>query len=315
MFKLFIFLFLLSSMLYSKDISPIFKLRSVGFVSDFVVYADKLYAANDMGTVDIFDLKSKKIINQIILPPVTTAMNKLIAANILSVDYLNSKVLIVSVGRDSFRNVWIYENNELKNIVDERKKLSIKEARFLNDEQIIFGTLGSEIILHDTHEQYNIYKSHISQSTLGDMQLSFDKTEIVFADESGAVKLLDAKSSKVKKNYTPQNLDNIYHVAHNNGVIITAGQDRRVAVYQEGQKGYYIKSNFLVYCVGLSPSAEIGVFTSGEENYLQLFNPKTKEQGDRLVGHNKSVNQIRFINEKELFSSEGRRDIFYWRLD
>jgi len=315
MFKLLIFLFLLSSIVDAKDILPTFKLRSVGFVSDFVVDADRLYAANDIGTVDIFDIKSKKIINQIILPPVTTAMNKLIAANILSVDYLNGKVLIVSVGRDSFRNVWIYENNELKNIIDESKKLSVKKARFLNDEQIIFGTLGSEVILHDTREKYNVYKSHISQSTLGDMQLSFDKTEIVFADESGAIKLLDAKTSKVKQDYPPQNLDNIYHVAHNNGVIITAGQDRRVAVYQEGQEDYYIKSDFLVYCVGLSPSAKTAVYTSGEENYLQLFNPKTKEHGNRLIGHNKSVNQIKFINEKELFTSEGRRDIFYWKLD
>jgi len=71
----------------------------------------------------------------------------------------------------------------------------------------------------------------------------------------------------------------------------------------------------LVYCVGLSPSAKTGVYTSGEEHHLQLFNPTTKSHGNRLVGHDKPVNQIRFINEKELFSSEGRRDIFYWKLD
>lgn len=200
MFKLFITFILLLCTLDARDITPHYKLRSVGYVSDFVVDANHLYAANDMGTVDIFSLKSKKIINQIVLPPVTTAMNKLIAPNIMSVDYLNGKVLIVSVGKDSFRNVWIYENYELKNIINESKKLTIKEARFLNDGQIIFGTLGSEVILHDSREKYNIYKTHISHSTLGDMLLSSDKTEIVIADESGAVKLLDAKSSKIKKN-------------------------------------------------------------------------------------------------------------------
>lgn len=309
-----IFLLLLSGM-HAKDIFPTFKLRSVGFVSDFVVDANKLYAANDMGTIDIFDLKSKKIINQIILPPVTTKMNKLIAPNILSVDYLNGKVLIVSVGKDSFRNVWIYENKELKKIIDERKKLTIKEARFLNDEQIIFGTLASEIILHDTKEQYNIYSTHISQSTMGDMHLNFDKTEIAIADESGEVKIIDAKSSKVKKIFSVQNVDNIFHVAFSNDVIVTAGQDRRMAVYQNTQEDYHIKSDFLVYCVGLSPNARTGVYTSGEENHLQLFNPKTKIQGNRLVGHNTPANQIKFVNEKELFTSEGRRDIFYWRLD
>ena len=302
-------------MLDAEDISPTFKFRSVGFVNDFVVDANRLYAANDMGIVDVFDLRSKKIVNQIILPPLTTRMNKLIAQNIMSVDYFNGKVLIVSIGKDSYRNVWIYENHELRNIVNEDKKLTIKEARFLNDGQIIFGTLGSEVILHDTREQYNIYKTQISQSTLGDIMLSWDKTEIVVADESGEIKLIDAKSSKVKKTYSSQNVDNIYHVAYNNGVILTAGQDRRMAVYQEGQNDYHFKSNFLVYCVGLSPSAETGIYTSNVENHLQLFNPKTKRHGDTLVGHNTPVNQIRFINEKELLSSDGRRDIFYWKLD
>lgn len=315
MFKLLTSIFLLFCMLDAKDIFPSFKLRSIGYVSDFVVDANRLYAANDMGTVDIFDIRTKKMVQQIVLPPVTSGMNKLTVANIMSVDFLNGKVLIVSIGKNSFRNVWIYENFELKNIINEEKKLTIKEARFLNDGQIIFGTLGSEVILHDTREQYHIYKTQASHSTLGDIELSPDKSEIVIADESGAIKLLDAKTSTLKQTHESQNVDNIFHVAYSNGVVLTAGQDRRIAVYQSGQKDYHIKSNFLVYCVGLSPSAKTGVYTRGEEHHLQLFNPTTKSHGNRLVGHDKPVNQIRFINEKELFTSEGRRDIFYWKLD
>lgn len=315
MHKFFLIYILLFLSLNAKDIYPTFKLRSVSFVSDFVINKNHLYAANDMGIVDIFDINTKKILNQIILPPLTTGINKLIAAPIISVDYLNKKVLIVSIGKDAYRNVWIYENNELRQIVNESKKLTIKEARFLNNEQIIFATLGSEVILHDTKERYNIYKTHISYSTLGDMILSYDKTEIVIADESGEIKVLDAKSSKLKKIYSSQNVDNIYHIAYNNGTILTAGQDRRMAVYQDKQKAYHIKSNFLVYCVALSPSAKIGIYTSNIKNHLQLFNPKTKAYGDTLVGHDTPVNNIKFINEKELFSSDGRRDIFYWKLD
>ena len=315
MFKLILFLFTLLSIADAKDISPTFKLKSIGYVNDFVINDNKLYAANDIGTVDIFDLKTKKMINQIVLPPLTSGRDKLIASSIMSVDYLNGKVLIVSIGKGMYRNVWIYENHELKNIADENKKLTIKEARFLNDGQIIFGTIGSDVILRDTTEQYNIYETHISQSTLGDMLLSRDKREIVIADESGEIQLLDAKTSKVKKRYSSQNVDNIFHVAYSNGVILTAGQDRRMAVYQSGQKDYHIKSKFLVYCVGLSPSAKIGLFTSNEENHLQLFNPKTKEFGDKLIGHQTAVNQIAFMNEKEIFSSDGREEIFYWKLD
>lgn len=229
---------MLFSVLHAKDISPVFKLQSIGYVSDFVVNKNLLYAANDMGTIDVFDLKTKKIINQITLPPVTSGRNRLIAANIMSVDYLNGKVLIVSIGKGLYRNVWIYENHELKNIADETKKLTIKEARFLNDGQIIFGTIGSDIILHDTSEKYNIYNRHVSHSTLGDMLLSSDKTEIITADESGEVQILDATNSKVKKRYSSQNVDNIFHVAYSNSTILTAGQDRRMAVYQNGIDDY-----------------------------------------------------------------------------
>jgi WD40 repeat protein len=147
------------------------------------------------------------------------------------------------------------------------------------------------------------------------MMLSSDKTEIVIADESGEVKLLDAKSSKVKKAYSSQNVDHIFHVAYNKGVVLTAGQDRRMAVYQDGKKDYHFKSDFLVYCVGLSPSGKIGLYTSNQENHLQLFSPQNKRHGDTLIGHNTPVNQITFINEKEIFSSDGRREVFYWKLD
>ena len=268
-----------------------------------------------MGCIDIFDINTQKILNRIVLPLLATTRGKLISANIISVDYLDGKVLILSIGQNSYRNVWIYENYELKQIVDESKKLTIKEARFINKEQILFSTFGSEVILHDISEQYNVYKTHISQSTMGDMVLSANKKEMILSDESGEVRLIDVETSKVLKNYKPQNLDNVYHVAYNNNVILTAGQDRRVGVYGARDEDYYLKSDFLVYCVGLSPNGEIGVYSSGEENHLQLFNTKNKKLGDVLVGHKTPISQIKFKNNNELYSVGSRNDIFYWRLN
>ncbi|QFR50033.1 nitrate reductase [Sulfurimonas lithotrophica] len=315
MYKFFLLFFLPTSILFAKDIYPTKEYKSFGFVNDFVVDGGKLYAANDEGSVDIFDTKTQKLIEQIVLPPVNTAMGKLIAANILSVDRINNKTLLVSMGRNGFRNVWIYENNKLKQIVDESKKLTIKEARFVNNEQIIFGTFGSEIILHDTSEQYNLYKAHVSYSTLGDITLNTDKTKMILSDESGEIKLIDIKTSNIEKTYNSQNVDNVYRVAYANGVIITAGQDRRVAVYQNDKEDYHIKSNFLVYCVGLSPSGKTGIYSADAQNNLQVFNTQTKKMGDRLVGHNSLINQIKFISENELYSVGSRNKIFYWRLD
>ena len=310
----FVFVTFFLSLAAAKDITPSLTFKAIGLVSDFVIDNNRLYVATDVGTVDIFDLHTQKIIQQIILPPVTTAMDDLVPARVLSVDRYNNKTLIVSIGKDAFRNVWIYESNSLQQIVDERAKLTIKEARFVDDERLIYATFGSEIILHDTKENYQLYKTHISQSTLGDIVLNHDKTKMVFSDESGEIKLIDIQSSAVEQTYASENVDNVYHVAYSNEIIITAGQDRRVGVYQKGKKAYHIKSDFLVYCVGISPSGTTAVYSSGEENHLQLFNTKTKQKSHRLVGHKAIINQIKFINEKELFSAGRSQEVLYWRL-
>ena len=287
----------------------------MGLVNDFVIEKNIIYIANDAGTVDIFDLKTQKIINQIVLDPITSSRRQLLTPNILSVDCLNGKVLMVSTGVEAYKNVWIYENHQLKKIIGEDKKSTVKEARFIDDERIMLGSFSSEIILHDTSESYNLYKRHVTQSTLGDITLSEDKSKVIMSDESGEIRVLDVKTSETLKVYSSQNVDNVYHVAYAKGVIITAGQDRRVAVYQEGEKDYHIKSDFLVYCVGITPSGKTGVYSSGEQSDLQLFNTKTKQKMDRLVGHQGIVGQIKFINEKELFSNERSRYVYYWRLD
>ena len=151
---------------------------------------------------------------------------------------------------------------------------------------------------------------------MGGMVLSQDKKKMVISDESGTVKVIDVNSSKIENIYSKEHVDNIYKVAYSNGIIVTAGQDRRVGVYfTENGDSYHLKSDFLVYCVGIAPSGKTGIYSSGEQSDLQLFNTKTKEKLDRLVGHEGIVNQIKFINEKELFSNERNRYVYYWRLD
>ena len=306
---------LLFSNIYAKDIKPTHSFESVGFVNDFVLNSEKLYVANDMGTIDIFDIKTQKIINQILLPPLTSSMDKIVPADVLSVDYLDGKILILSVGKDSYRNVWIYENYMLKRIIDEDRKLTIKEARFVDSERIMLATLDSEITLHDIGENYNLYKTHVSQSAMGDVSLSDDKKSMIVADESGAVRLIDVSSSEILQTYSSQNVDNIYKAVFSNGVIITAGQDRRVGVYQKNQKPYYIKSDFLVFCVGISQDGEIGAYSSGENGDLQLFNTKSKKRYERLIGHKGVVNKIVFINKKEILSSQRGRKVLYWKIN
>jgi len=301
--------------LYAKDIKPEYILKATGFVSDFIVHQDRLYAGTDEGVIDVFDLRTQKIVHQIALPPSITPTGVKVRYKIYSVDYLNGKLLFVSSGKEGYREVWIYENYELRRIVDEKRKLLIKEARFVDDTHILFGTFGSEMVLFDSEEGYSVYHEQKTQSALGDITLSRDRQTVVMSDESGEVRVLDTKTAKVKEIYGSENVDNVFHVAIANSTVITAGQDRRVGVYRKGVKPYHIKSDFLVFCVGLSPSGTTGVYSSGFEDDLQLFNTTTKEKGDRLIGHANAVMQIKFMNEMAFFSSASDDKILFWKIN
>ena len=308
-----LFLFFLTS-INAKNISPNYKFKAVGFVNDFVISNGKIYIASDAGVIDIYSLKSKKLLEQVTLKPLLTNQGKIIDAAISSVDVMNNKVLIVSNTMSGYKNVWIYKNHKLISIIDESKKLAIKEARFIDDEKVIFSTLGADVIMHDLGESYDIYKTHISDSTIGDYKLSSDKYTMAIADESGAVTIVNVSDSKILKQPIPQNLDNIFHIAYANDTVLTAGQDMRVGVYPKSSEPYYIEMDFLVYCVGLNPSATVGVYTSGEENVLQLFNPQTKKKFHKLVGHKGIVNQIKFTAQREFYSSDRSDYVYFWKF-
>jgi len=298
----------------AEDITPIATIKASGLVSDFVEDSGYLYVATDAGSVDIIDLSRQKIVKQIILKPLKTAMGDMVPTRVHSVDRFQGKTLLVTSGISAYRNVWIHDGRVLKKIIDEKQHIMPKCAYFTKDGKIVFGTFGSDVILYDDQENYKLYESHISESTMGGMVLSPNKQKMIISDESGTVRVVDVKSSKVEQTLDSEHVDNIYRVAYSKGVIITAGQDRRVGVYRENAKAYHIKSDFLVYAVGLSPSSNIGVYSSGFDHDLQLFNTKDGSKTDRLVGHFATPNKIMFINEKALISTGDENTIFFWML-
>lgn len=313
MFKI-IFLLLFSlNILDAIDIKPSLHFHSVGFVTDFVIEGKYLYASTDRGTIDIFDIDTQKIVHQVSLEPIMAFDGEIVARNISSVDILNGKILFVSQAQDGYRDVWTYENYELKKISKKENRLLIKEARFITKEKILFATFDSDIILYDTKEKFEVYKQHVSFSALKDITLNKLKTQVIMSDESGTIKILNIKDASLQQELNSENVDNVYHVASAKSTIITGGQDRRVAVYQKGKASYHLKSDFFVYCVGISPDATLGIYSRGDES-LQVFDIKSKEKKYKLVGHTSLINQIKFINNKELYSSQRGTDILFWKL-
>ena len=320
MYKMLITLFLFFSTLYAKDIKPVATLQVSGLVSDFVEDAGLLYVATDAGSVDIIDLTSREIVRQIPFTPYENAMGNFVPVRVHSVDRHQGKTLMVTSDRSAYRNVWIDDdkkpmNQRLTKIIDSKRHLMPKRAFFTHDGKIVLGTFGSDVVLYDNNENFKLYDTPVSESTMGGMALSADKKKILLSDESGSVRLIDIESSKIEKVFSSEHVDNIYSVAYSQGIILTGGQDRRVGVYRQGLEDYHIKSDFLVYCVGLSPSGKTGIYSSGANNDLQLFNTSTKSKTDRLVGHYASPNKIMFIYENALISSGDESTIFFWVLN
>jgi len=313
-----LFLFFITSS-HAKDIKPIATLTVSGLVSDFVEDNGILYVATDAGVLDVIDLYTQKTVSQIHFEPLTTVRGDKVPARVHSVDRYQGKTLLVTSNISGYRNVWIHDSKKpikkrLSKIIGEKKKLMPKRAYFTADGKIVLGTMDSDIVLYDNNEAYSVYNSHISESAMGGMALSVDKKKMVISDESGTVRLIDINSSAIEKTFSSEHVDNIYSVAYAKDIILTAGQDKRVGIYKK-DNSFHIKSDFLVYCVGISPSAKIGAYSSDLENNLQLFSTSDGRKTDRLIGHFSTPTKILFTSENTIVSAGDEYTIYFWLLD
>jgi len=319
MHKIILSFLIFISTIHAKDIQPIATLEVSGLVSDFVEDNRLLYVATDAGVVDIIDLFSQQIVSQIKFDPIQTVMGDEVPTRVHSIDRFEGKTLLVTSGISAYRNVWIHDDKKpikerLTKIIDEKKHLMPKRAFFTAAGKIVLGTFGSDIVLYDTNEGYSQYNTHISESTMGGMVISSDKKKMVISDESGAARLIDINSSKIENTFTSEHVDNIYSVAYSKDIILTAGQDKRVGIYNNGD-AFHIKNDFLVYCVGISPSARTGVYSSGIEHDLQLFSTIDGRKTDLLRGHHATPTKIMFVDENTLISAGDEYTIYFWVLN
>ncbi|WP_456450623.1 WD40 repeat domain-containing protein [Hydrogenimonas sp.] len=311
--RIFITLLMLFSFVAAKEIRPVAVFTVRGFVNDFVVADGRLFVATDRGTVDIFDIEKMKLVYQIVLDPVPTGRGELAPVRVLSVDVMGRRVLITGIVEEGFRAVWLFENFDLKPMVEAKARLTIKEARFDAEGHVVLGTFSSELIRYSPEERAPLYREKPAETSIGDMAMSSDRRHVVLSDESGAVRVVHARSGAIVRVLPSRHLDNVFHVAAAAGVVVTGGNDRRVCVFN-GKRSYDFRTGFPVYCVGVSPDGKTGVYLKGDAQVLQLFDIETGKEKWELVGHEAVVNQIRFVDERRMFSSEKGPRILLWEL-
>ena len=301
--------------LNAETVTPAFVYEGSGGVTDMVYKDAKLYVATAEGAVDIYDTKAQKIIETIKVPPIKDFVGDEVASKIYSVDIVNGKMMIASQGEMGYRRVHIYENGELKEVISTALSYTIAKAKYIDENTLLIALLSNELILYDIKNSKEIYRVQISASKFSNFALNETKEKLVLADESGDLELITVKDGKVIKQFKGQNVDNIFQLDYKNGIIITAGQDRRAAIYSDdGRTAYYKEGSFLIYSAGLSPSGKLGAFASDENNNVTVFNTGTKADIVKLGSHKATLTGILFINEKELFTASDDTHINYWKL-
>ncbi|MBP6162662.1 MAG: WD40 repeat domain-containing protein [Aliarcobacter sp.] len=300
----------------AKDLNPSKSLIASGGVSDLVLVENKLFVATTASTIDIFDISTDEKIDSIKLPKIKDFIGDSIDSKIYSVDVLNDSVLILSQGEQGGRNLGIYKNGQMQNIIDDSQRMFIGRAKFLDENHIIYALLSNQIYLYDIQNKKILKEIQISQSKFSNFKLTKDKSKFIVSDESGVITMLDSKSFEVLKTFKNQNLDNVFQADIKGNLILTAGQDRRAAVYNiDTNSAYYKEFSFLIYSVALSPSTNLAAVASDEENNVTIFNTKTKENLYKLFLNKATLSNILFLNENELFVASDDKEINYYKID
>ena len=315
-FKLLSIFFLLILNIFAKDLTPNYSLKTSGWVTDLVLRNENLYVATTDSSVDIFNINTKEKINSIKVPKIKDFMQDIIDSKIYSVDVLENNILILSQGESGGRNIDIYKDGKLNKIIEDKDRLFIAYAKFIDENHIIYALLSNQIYLYDIKNRKVVNEVQISQSKFSNFKLNEDKSKIVVADESGILTLLNTKDLNPIKRFDTLNLDNVFQVDIKKDIFITAGQDRRCAIYSLDEKiSYYKEASFLIYSVALSPSAKLAAFASDEENNVTIFNTTTKENLYKLTQNKTTLTNILFINENEIFVSSDDEKINYYKLN
>jgi WD40 repeat protein len=318
--KYLLYLFFISNLfilnINAKDLAPTSSLLASGGVTDLVLNNDKLYVATAASSVDIFDIKTQEKINSIKMPQIKDFLGDIIDSKIYSVDVLEENILILSQGEKGGRNLDIYKDGKIENIIKDTERLFIGRAKFLDENHIIYALLSNQVYLYDIKNKKVLKEIQVSQSKFSSFRLTQDKSKLVICDESGVISMLDSKSFEILKIFRYQNLDNVFQVDIKNNLILTAGQDRRAAVYNlDTNEAYYKEYSFLIYAAALSPSTKLAAVASDEENNVTIFDTNTQANLYKLTQNKATLSNILFLNENEIFVTSDAKQINYYKID
>ena len=314
--KVFIVLFLGAIYASAAMVTPVQEIGVNGIAKDMVLRDKELLIGTDSGVLQAYDYEAKIFTHNIALPSVKDFVGDTIPPRVFSVDKIDARYLLLSdSGKGGYVNLWIHENNTTTQLLSHTDKIAAIKARFVNKEQILLGLLSNEAVLFDIQSKKEQFRVQLSESKFSDFSLNEERTQAVYACESGVLNIIDTKTGKVLKILEGVNVDNVYKVDFKQGIVSGAGQDRRGALYDVTMgTGEYIEGSFLIYATGLSPSAKKVAFAMDEQNNISIYSRNTKTKIAELKGQKSTLNNIIFKDENVLFSSSDDNTVMMWQL-
>ncbi len=289
-----------------------------GAISDISVSGEKAYVATERGKVQIIDLKTHKVVDEISYPKFEDFMGELQLPKIFSVDVSPDQKLIAAAVQATRggREVYIYQNKKLIKIVNRKMHLPIAKLRFVDNNHLIFGLTSDEVVLFDITAKKVIYRKSVGMSFFSDMEINENKTKLALTDESGDTRIIDIKSGKVIKVIEELNKDKAFDVDFKNNRTFTGGRDKKAVYYNLNTDQYQIfdADDFMVFSVGLSPSGKIGAYVYNDKFNVKVVNTEEGTTITYLKGHKSTPSNIRFLSENEIIIGCDDGKIFFWRL-
>jgi WD40 repeat protein len=208
-----------------------------------------------------------------------------------------------------------HPDGTMRELVGAQQRRSFRKVRFVAPNRLFVMGVGGVAWLFDTASGEALYQKPVMGYAFSDFVLSPDRTQVALTGESGAVVIVAIESGEVVKRLTGGSRDNAYSIDWKGGVIATAGQDRRLSLYDvAGTSVQHIDTDFLISAVALSPSGSQVAYVCNEASDIALYDRKADREIARLTGHFAMVGHIAFVDEKRLISGGDDSYLLHWRL-
>jgi len=310
--SIFLFVFLMVNILQAQTV-----IESSAPVNDFIIDGNEIIVATTKGTVDVYDITSKKLLRSVKFDKTIDFAGDLFDTEVFKVVKVGNTIIAVTRGENGFNDVYAIINDQKEIIIPGNRINSVIVSIAVSDDNnLLLGLLSNELLKYDIINNEIIFREQISNYAFSAMCIDSKGEYLYVTDESGEVHKVESSSGNVLSNYKGQNVDNVLCIDYSSGIIVCGGKDRRISTYNTllNRDSHFDTGKFIT-TIAISPSGKrIAWYDTDTDNVelAWLANPSGVTQ---LIKHKSMVNKIVFTSETTLVSAGIDNKIVFWNLN